>query len=158
MKTRNKYFLYLSFIFVALFAFACFSIIYAVISLNQIPVEKRPGNILSLVALFIHLLILAVGFYYSLKAYLSKSSIVSVIMVNDKGDKNPKSYRNTLIFSIIFGIFGIFFFLNSFGIIHLTEILTSALNLELTNLGFTVSFVALYLYFYKPIPLEEFLE
>ena len=158
MKSKNRYFLYLSLIFVGLFVFCCFSIIYSIVFLNATPAEKRAGNTLSLIALFVHLIIVSVGFYWSLKAYLYKSSIVAVIMVTDRGEKNPRSYRNTLIFSIIFGIFAIFFALNSFGALHLTSILTISLNLMLTNLGFTVSFVALYLFFYKPIPLEEFIE
>ena len=156
MKQRNKYFFYLTLILGCLFAFCCFSIIYSVLAHNALPKEKRSGDLLALVALFLHLLIVSVGIYLSLKAYLNKPRIVSVIMVDDRGNKNPKSYRNTLIFSIIFGLIGVFFFLNSFGILHLTEILTVTLNLMITNFGFTVSFVALYLYFYKPIPLEEF--
>ena len=155
MKRRNKYFLYLALIFVGLFACTCFSIIYSVIGLNAIAPEKRAGNTLSLVALFIHLIILGVCFYWAMKAYLYKSSIVAIIMVDDRGNKNPKSYRNAMVFAIIFGIFGIFFLLNSFGILHFTEVLTVALNLMLTNLGLTISFVALYLFFYIPESLEK---
>lgn len=155
MNKRNKYFLYFSFILVGLFIFACFSIIYAVVKLNQATSSERTGSTLGLVALFLHLIIVSIALIYAVKAYQNKSILVSVIMVDDRGNKNPRSYRNTLIFAGIFVIFGIFFFLNSFGIISLTKILTTSINLVLTNVGFAVSSVSFYLFFYKPTPKEE---
>lgn len=155
MKKRNKYFLYFSFILVGLFIFACFSIIYAVIKLNQASASERTGSTLGLVALFLHLIIISIALIYALKAYQNKSVLVSVVMVDDRGNKNPRSYRNTLIFAGIFVIFAVFFFLNSFEIISLTKILTTSINLALTNVGFAVSGVSFYLFFYKPVPKEE---
>ena len=155
MNKRNKYFLYFSFILIGLFIFACFSIIYAVIKLNQASASERTGSTLGLVALFLHLIIVSIALIYALKAYQNKSVLVSVVMVDDRGNKNPRSYRNTLIFAGIFVIFGIFFFLNSFGIISLTKILTTSINLVLTNVGFAVSSVSFYLFFYKPVPKQE---
>ena len=155
MNKRNKYFLYFSFILIGLFIFACFSIIYAVIKLNQVSASERTGSTLGLVALFLHLIIVSIALIYALKAYQNKSVLVSVVMVDDRGNKNPRSYRNTLIFAGIFVIFAVFFFLNSFGIISLTKILTTSINLVLTNVGFAVSSVSFYLFFYKPVPKEE---
>ena len=155
MNKRNKYFLYFSFILIGLFIFACFSIIYAVIKLNQASASERTGSTLGLVALFLHLIIVSIALIYALKAYQNKSVLVSVVMVDDRGNKNPRSYRNTLIFAGIFVIFAVFFFLNSFGIISLTKILTTSINLVLTNVGFAVSSVSFYLFFYKPVPKEE---
>ncbi len=150
MKRRNKYFLYLSFVFIGLFVFSCFSIIYSVLKYNAVPESERAGNVLSMVALFLHLLIVAVGYYYSLKAYLYKSSLVAVVMVDDRGNKNPKAYRNALIVGCVFGVLGLFFALNSFGALHLTKVLSLSLNLELTNLGLGVSTISLLLLLYKP--------
>ena len=155
MNKRNKYFLYFSFILIGLFIFACFSIIYSVIKLNQASASERTGSTLGLVALFFHLIIISIALIYDVKAYQNKSILVGVIMVDDRGNKNPRSYRNSLIFAGIFVIFGIFFFLNSFGIISLTNVLTTSINLVLTNVGFAVSSVSFYLFFYKPIPKEE---
>ena len=155
MNKRNKYFLYFSFILIGLFIFACFSIIYSVIKLNQASASERTGSALGLVALFFHLIIISIALIYDVKAYQNKSILVGVIMVDDRGNKNPRSYRNSLIFAGIFVIFGIFFFLNSFGIISLTNVLTTSINLVLTNVGFAVSSVSFYLFFYKPIPKEE---
>ena len=154
MNKRNNYFLYFSFIFVGLFIFACFSIIYSVIALNQADSSARTGSTLGLVALFIYLIITSVGLVYAVRAHQNKSVLVAVIMVDDRGNKNPRAYRNSLIFAGIFVIFGIFFFLNSFGIIPLTKILTTSINLVLTNVGFGVACVSFYLYFYKPVPKE----
>ena len=155
MNKRNKYFLYFSFLLIGLFIFACFSIIYSVIALNKATSAERTGSTLGLVALFMHLIILGVALIYDIKAYQNKSILVAVIMVDDRGNKNPKSYRNSLIFAGIFLIFGIFFFLNSFGIIPLTKVLTTSINLVLTNVGFSVSAVSFYLFFYKPTLQEE---
>ena len=155
MNKRNKYFLYFSFVLIGLFIFACFSIIYSVIKLNQATAAERAGSTLGLVALFFHLIIVSIAIIYDVKAYQNKSVLVAVIMVDDRGNKNPRSYRNSLIFAGIFAIFGIFFFLNSFGIIPLTKVLTTSINLVLTNVGFSVSIVSFYLYFYKPISKEE---
>ena len=154
MNKRNKYFLYFSFVLIGLFIFACFSIIYSVIKLNQASASERAGSTLGLVALFIHLIIVGIALIYDIRAYQNKSVLVAVIMVDDRGNKNPRSYRNSLIFAGIFVIFGLFFFLNSFEIIPLTKVLTTSINLVLTNVGFSISFVAFYLYFYKPTPKE----
>ena len=154
MNKRNNYFLYFSFIFIGLFIFACFSIIYSVIALNRADSSARTGSTLGLVALFIYLIITSVGLVYAVRAHQNKSVLVAIIMVDDRGNKNPRAYRNSLIFAGIFVIFGLFFFLNSFEIIPLTKVLTTSINLVLTNVGFSISFVAFYLYFYKPTPKE----
>ena len=155
MSKRNKYFLYFSFILIGLFIFACFSIIYSVIKLNQASAAERTGSTLGLVALFLYLVIVSIALVYAIRAYQNKSVLVAVVMVDDRGNKNPRSYRNSLIFAGIFVVFGIFFFLNSFGIISLTKILTTSINLVLTNVGLGIAAVSFYLYFYKPIPKEE---
>ena len=155
MNKRNNYFLYFSFIFIGLFIFACFSIIYSVIALNQADSSARTGSTLGLVALFIYLIITSVGLVYAVRAHQNKSVLVAVIMVDDRGNKNPRAYRNSLIFAGIFVIFAIFFLLNSFGIIGLTKILTTSINLVLANLGLGIASVSFYLYFYKPMPKEE---
>ncbi len=155
MDKRNKYFLYFSFVLIGLFIFACFSIIYSVIALNQASASERTGSTLGLVALFLHLIIVSVALIYSVKAYQNKSILVAVIMVDDRGNKNPRSYRNSLIFAGIFILFGLFFFLNSFNILTLTKVLTTSINLVLTNVGFSVSAASFYLFFYKPTLQEE---
>ena len=152
MKTKSKYFLGLIILTIALFVFCCFSIIFDVIKLSTLPEEKRTENFMAFAYLFIHLIIVSAMIVFAVRSYAIKDQILSVFMTLENGQKNPKSYRNSLIFSIIFGILGIFFFLNSFGILHVMKFFSLGLNLALTNVGFTVSVMTLYMYFYKPQP------
>ena len=150
MKTKNKYFLGLIIITIFLFLFCCFTIIFNVIKMPSIPEGKRAESFMAFIYLFIHLIIVSALIFFSLKSYLVKDQILSVFMTLENGRKNPNAYRNCMVFSVIFGILGIFFFLNSFGILHVMKFFSLGLNLALTNVGFTVSSVTLYMYFYKP--------
>lgn len=155
MKEKSKYFLGLVILTIALFIFCCFSIIFNVINLSNLPEEKRVENFMAFAYLFIHLIIVAVAIYFALKSYLVKDQILSVFMTLENGQKNPNSYRNSLIFSIFFGIFGLWFFLNSFGILHIMSFFSLGLNLALTNVGLSVASIAFYTYFYKPEALKK---
>ena len=152
MKTKSKYFLGLIILTIALFVFCCFSIIFNVLKLSSLPDEKRTENFMAFAYLFIHLIIVSAMIIFAVRSYAIKDQILSVFMTLENGQKNPKAYRNCMVFSIIFGILGIFFFLNSFGILHVMKFFSLGLNLALTNVGFTVSAVTLYMYFYKPQP------
>ena len=154
MKSRNPYFIYLTTVLSGMFLFCSFSIIYYVLKMNEVPESQLAGNTLSFIYLFIHLIILAALIYLAMKSYLQKDQLLSIIMTKDNGRKNPIAYRNTLIFAGIFGVLGIFFFLNAFGIITLTSFLSLGLNLALTNVSLSVFALALTLYFYKP-PVKE---
>ena len=150
MKTKSKYFLGLIILTITLFVFCCFSIIFNVLKLSSLPEEKRTENFMAFAYLFIHLIIVSAMIIFAVRSYAIKDQILSVFMTLENGQKNPKAYRNCLVFSIIFGILGIFFFLNSFGILHVMKFFSLGLNLALTNVGFTVFAVTLYMYFYKP--------
>ena len=151
MKTKNKYFLGLIIIGIVLFLFCAFTIIFDVLKLSSLPEEKRTENFMAFAYLFIHLIIVSVVIIFAVRSYAIKDQILSVFMTLENGQKNPKAYRNSIIFSIIFGILGIFFFLNSFGIINVMKFFSLGLNLALTNAGLSVSAVTLYMYFYKPL-------
>ena len=150
MKTKSKYFLGLIILTITLFIFCCFSIIFNVLKLSSLPEEKRTENFMAFAYLFIHLIIVSAMIIFAVRSYAIKDQILSVFMTLENGQKNPKAYRNCLVFSIIFGILGVFFFLNSFGILHVMKFFSLGLNLALTNVGFTVFAVTLYMYFYKP--------
>ena len=149
MKTKSKYFLGLIILTITLFVFCCFSIIFNVLKLSSLPEEKRTENFMAFAYLFVHLIIVSAMIIFAVRSYAIKDQILSVFMTLENGQKNPKAYRNCLVFSIIFGILGIFFFLNSFGILHVMRFFSLGLNLALTNVGFTVFAVTLYMYFYK---------
>lgn len=155
MKSRQKYFLHLTILIAALFAFAAFSVIYIAVNPQLVPEAKKTEHMMSFVYLIIHLLVLAVASYFAIKAYFLKPMIVNVIMTTDRGEKNKKAYRNSLVFSIIFGLAAIFFFLNAFQIIHVLSFFSLGLNITLTNVFLSVASVALILFFYKPTAKEE---
>ena len=155
MKPRSKYFLGLSILLGGLFLFCCFSIIFCVLNFSKLPADKATENYMAFSYLFIHLIAVAIVFYFALKSYLIKDQILSVMMSQENGQKNPSAFKKALVFSIIFGILGIFFFLNAFGIISVMKFFSLALNLALTNVFLSVSAVALYCYFYKVEPKEE---
>ena len=149
MKARSKYFLGLSILIGVLFVFCCFSIIFCVLNFSKLPEEKMTENYMAFAYLFIHLIAVAVVFYFALKSYMYKDQILSVIMTTENGQKNDSAYKKALVFSIIFGILGIFFFLNAFSIIHVMSFFSLGLNLALTNVFLSVASVSLYCYFYK---------
>ena len=149
MKTKSKYFLGLSILLGVLFVFCCFSIIFCVLNFSKLPSDKLTENYMAFAYLFIHLIALAIVFYFALKSYLIKDQILSVIMAEENGQKNPSAYKKALFFSIIFGILGIFFFLNAFGIINVMKFFSLGLNLALTNVFLSVAGASLYIYFYK---------
>ena len=150
MKPRSKYFLGLSLLIGGLFLFCCFSIIYCVLNFSKMPAEKATENYMAFAYLFIHLIIVAVVFYFALKSYLIKDNILSVMMTHENGQKNPSAFKKALFFSIIFGILGIFFFLNAFSIINVMKFFSLGLNIALTNVFLSVAAVSLYCYFYVP--------
>ena len=154
MKNRNPFFITLTVVLCGAFLFCCASIIYYVLKMNEIPESQLAGNTLSFVYLFIHLIALSILIYFSLKSYLQKDQLLAIVMTTDNGRKNPTSYRNALIVAIGSGVVGIFFFLNAFSIINVTAFLSLGLNLALTNVGFSLSTLALTVYFYKP-PVRE---
>lgn len=154
MKTKSKYFLGLSILLGVLFVFCCFSIIFCVLNFSKMPAEKATENYMAFAYLFIHLIAVAIVFYFALKSYLIKDQILSVIMVEENGQKSSSAYKKALLFAIIFGILGIFFFINAFGIIHVMSFFSLGLNLALTNVFLSVASVSLYCYFYKVEPKE----
>ena len=154
MKTKSKYFLGLSILLGILFVFCCFSIIFCVLNFSKLPENKVTENYMAFAYLFIHLIAIAIVFYFALKSYMYKDQILSVLMTHENGQKNPSAYKKALVFSIIFGILGIFFFLNAFGIINVMKFFSLGLNLALTNVFLSVASVSLYCYFYKVEPKE----
>ena len=151
MKAKSKYYLGLIILLACLFLLACFSVIYCSIKGPQTQESKQVEYIMAFAYLFIHILLILGAAFFTIKAYVIRPAILPVIMTLPDGSKNKKSYRNCLIFSIIFGILGIYFLLESFKIIIVIKIFSLALNIVLMNVGFSIMSIALYLYFFKPV-------
>lgn len=155
MKSKSKYYLGLIILLVGLFLLACFSLIYCSIKGPQTAENKQVEYMMSFAYLLLHILLILGVAFFAIKGYVIRPAIIPVIMTLADGQKNKKSYIICMVFTGIFGILGIFFFLESFQIIHLISSLSLALNIVLMNVGFSVAGVSLYLYFYKPIQKEE---
>ena len=155
MKTKSKYFLGLIILLAGLFLLASFSLVYCSIKGSQTSESKQIEYMMSFAYLLIHILLILGVAFFAIKGYVIRPAIVPVIMTLPDGSKNRKSYINCMVFAGIFGILGIFFFLQSFQIIHVIKSFTLALNMVLMNVGFSIMSVALYLFFYKPIPKQE---
>ena len=143
MKNKSKYFLGLTLLVSGLFLFCCFSIIFCVLNFSKLPENKVTENYMAFAYLFIHLIAVAIVFYFALKSYMYKDQILSVMMTHENGQKNPSAFKKALFFSIIFGILGIFFFLNAFSIINVMKFFSLGLNLALTNVFLSVASVSL---------------
>ena len=150
MKTKSKYFLGLIILLAGLFLLAAFSVVYCSIKGGQTEEPKQVEYIMAFVYLFIHIFLVLGATFFAIKGYVIRPAIIPVIMTLPDGSKNKKSYINSMVFAGIFGILGIFFFLESFGIISLVKVFSLALDIALMNVGFSVMGVALYLFFFKP--------
>ena len=150
MKIKSKYFLSLVVALCALALIDCASIILCVVNGSLTTSDKHAEQIMSFVYLFIHLIVIGFVIFLALKAYLIKSVLISTIMTNEDGTLNKKSQ----IYSLIFAIFGlalaVIFFLASIGIFKALTFFSLGLRLALTNVGFTIGIVAIFLLCYKP--------
>ena len=149
MKKR-KYFLGLMVAEVILFVLCCASIILCVINGSSVPSDKHTEHIMAFVFLFFHLVILAVLFIYTLKAYLTKSMFIQIVTTKESGEKNKKAVVVCSILAGIFALIGVFFITVLCGVDSFGKIFSMGLQYALMNAGLTVSTLCLFLVFYKP--------
>lgn len=154
MKKR-KFFLGLLIAEVILFAFCCFSIIYCVLNGSSVPDDKKVEHTMAFVFLFFHLIILAVLFFYSLRAYLTKSMFIQIVTTKENGEKNPKTVVVCSILAAIFATVGVFFVTVLAGVPSFGNIFSLGSQLALVNAGFTITTLCLFLVFYKPDKIKE---
>ena len=154
MEKKNKYFLYLIIAAITLFVLDCASIIFSVTMTNSFDETQNVDNALALGYLIIHLILVAAAIYYSVKAYVGKSVLIGVLMYDEKGEPIKKSHNVALTLAIIFGVIGVFFLVSFCGAISALNNFPKVLEIALINVGFSVSTVALFFYFYK-LPKKE---
>ena len=151
MKSKSKYFLGLIILLAGLFLLVSFSIVYCSLNGSKTKDFQQTEYVMAFVYLFIHLFLILGASFFAIKAYVIRPAIIPVIMTLSDGSKNKKSYVNCMVFAGIFGILGLFFFLESFKIIHVVTFFSLALDVVLMNVGFSIMAIALYLFFYKPV-------
>ena len=158
MKAKSKYYLGLIILLAGLFILASFSVVYCSLKGSQTEESKQVEYIMAFAYLFIHIfLVLGVAFF-AIKGYAIRPAIIPVIMTLPNGEKNKKSYRNCLVFAVIFGILGLLFLLESFRIFHLIKVFSLALDVALMNVGISVMAIAIYLFLFKPSEKEKAIE
>lgn len=144
MKKIKKLFASLSLCLGLLFVLCCTSIIFVfVYNFNNVSEE-----LLAVAYLFIHLIILAVIFYLSFKAYLQKPQIMNILMINENNQPIQKSKIVALIIAILGFIVGFYFTLLIFNLPIPLSFMSSGLKHALMNVGYTVAIVALHFYLY----------
>ena len=155
MKKRRLYFLGLLLILGVIFFVACFSIIYAVLNKDLVEEKQNIEHTLGFVYLFIHLIIVAVLFYLSFKAYLNGSAFIKVIMTNEREELNKKAIIRCAIIGGIFLIIGVYFVVLLCGVNSFLSFFALGVKLALANACLTVAVIASYLCFYRPKKVEE---
>lgn len=151
MKKR-KYFLILIIALVALFALCCASIILCVLNGSNVPDEKRVEHTMSFVFLFLHLIVLAILFFYSLRAYLTRSALIQIITTKDDGTKNKKTVIYSSIFGAFFLLIAVYFTTVLCGVESFGSVFSLGLQFALANSGYTIATLCLFLLVYKPDP------
>ncbi|MBQ0009404.1 MAG: hypothetical protein KBS97_03955 [Firmicutes bacterium] len=154
MKKR-KYFLGLMIAEIALFVLCCASIILCVLNSSSVPADKKVEHTMSFVFLFFHLVIVGILFIYTLKAYLAGSMFIQIVTTKENGEKNKKTVVVCSVLAGIFAIIAVFFVTVLCGVDSFGKIFSMGLQFALTNAGFTVATLCLFLVFYKPDDKEK---
>lgn len=139
MKKEKKLFLGLSIALGLLFILAVVSIIFVFV----IDFTNTSENIMGTVYLFIHSLIIAVAFYYTFKAFMQKSQLMSIFMIDERGEVIKKS---VVVASILAGVFlaiGVYFTLLCFNLNIPLAFFAKGIRFTLMNVGYSVGIVSL---------------
>ena len=151
MKRKSPYFFNLLIFYGIAFLITGFSLIYCVLNGSNIPEDQHIEHSLGFIYLILHFIIIAFFFFFTFKAYIGKSSLIQIIMTNEDGSKNKKSYRNAIIFTSIFGVILLYFLLLICGVKMPLIFFSLGLKFAILNLSLLISGTALFLVFYKPI-------
>ena len=151
MNKEKKFFLTFTLIFTALFIFDCFSIINVFV-FNFV---NSSENLLSVAYLFLQMIILALFFYWSLKAYLTKSRILSVMCLYDNGTINKSVVTKGIVFASIFFLASIYFGLSWIGLNLGLDFFVTGLKSALTNFSLMITAVAMSFVLYPYLTKEK---
>lgn len=139
MLKEKKLFLILSIALGALFLLACISIVFVFV----IDFQNTSENIMATVYLFIHSLIVAGAFYFALKAFLQKSQLMAILMIDEHGNKITKSFVVAIVLSSLSFLVGIYFMLLCFNLPIPLQDFAKGLKFTLMNVGYSIGIVSL---------------
>lgn len=138
MLKEKKLFLILSIALGALFLLACISIVFVFV----IDFQNTSENIMATVYLFIHSLIVAGAFYFALKAFLQKSQLMAILMIDEHGNKITKSFVVAIVLSSLSFLVGIYFMLLCFNLPIPLQDFAKGLKFTLMNVGYSIGIVS----------------
>lgn len=147
MSKEKKLFLSLSLCLGAMFILATVSIIFVFV----IDFENTSQNIMSTVYLFLHSIIVAVAFYFSFKAYLQKSQLMNVFMIDEKGNTIKKSQIVAIVLCSIFFVIGLYSTLLVLNLSIPLSFFARGLKFCLMNVGYSVGIVILHFALYPKV-------
>lgn len=151
MNKEKKFFLTLLICLGALFLLACISIIFVFV----VDFQNTSENIMSTVYLFIHSIIVAVAFYFTFKAFMQKSQLMSILMIDERGNAIKKSQIVASILASLSFIVGIYFMLLCFSLPIPLQEFAKGLKFTLMNVGFSVGIVSLFFALYPKVYIKE---
>ena len=154
MKKR-RFFLGLIIAEIILFALCCASIIYCVINGNAVPDAKKAEHTMAFVFLFLHMIVLAILFFYALRAYLVGSSFIQIITTKENGEKNKKAVIISSILAGVFALIAVYFVTVLCGVPSFGNVFSLGLQFALVNVGFNITTLCLFLVFYKPDEIKK---
>lgn len=154
MKKENVLFLILTIVLVGLFALCGYSLVQCFV--YGAGGEDTGSHILEIIYLFLHLIMIAIVFYLSFRAFKIKPSVTPLVMLDVNGIKIKKSL-------IISGIVGVLFlFVAIYSTLHLFGLKTPPLDIfpiglthDLMNAGYFFAVIAITLFIYPFIVTKE---
>ena len=130
-----------------LFVVASFSII----SVFVFNFDSSTENVISTIYLFLYLIALTFIFYNSFRSYLTKSQVMSVMMIDEHGFVIKKSKRNSLILAIVSFVFFVFSLALACGLNKIITIFSKGVIYAVLNTSLAILVISLFFHFYPLI-------
>lgn len=154
MKKEKKLFLSLIVCLALLFALATVSIIFVFV----VDFTNTSENIMATVYLFAHSIVVAGAFYFAFKAFIQRSQLMRIFMLDEYEQPLKKSKIVCIVLSSLSFLIGIYFTLLVFGLqIPLNEF-AKGLKYALMNVGYSVGIVTLHFALYPTFYSKELYE
>lgn len=146
MKKEKALFLGFLIVLVGLFGLCGFSLIKCFVYGTA---EEGESNVLEIIYLFLHLIMIAIVFYLTFRAFRIKSSIIRLMMLDDNEKKTAKTLIISGILSGLFYTIGIYATLHIFGLkMPPLDYFSMSLSHDLMNAGFFFGSIGLVFFLY----------
>ncbi len=154
MNREKVLFLIYSIILVGLFVLCGYSLIQCFV--YNPSGDSDGSHVLEIIYLFLHLIMLAIVFYLSFRAFKIKTSIVNLIMLDENGVKMKKSLIISAIIAVFFLFSGIYATLAICGLrLPPFDIFPIGMAHDIMNAGYFFGSIALICFIYPFIKVES---